>query len=262
MALANGLSSVIIDPGAPGIKDTLMAFNVLSNRDRDSTEYINAYSETTAELVESIKTDVSLEEALLKGDAQITENLVSDLLKDHEPLWIVENHLVVALDTIGKAYEEKTIYLPQLIRAAETAGTAFQLIRDHLSKSDQVLESKGTVLLATVKGDIHDLGKNLVKVLLENYGYTVIDCGKDVSTEHIIDMIKTHNVQLVGLSALMTTTVSNMVDTVRILKETFDNLHIFVGGAVLTKEYALTLGADAYGKDARAAVEIVKKFME
>lgn len=262
MALTNGLSSVIIDPGAPGIKETLMSFNVLSNRDQDSTEYINTYGGVTAEPTELIKADISLDEALLKGDAQITKDIITQLLNEHDPLWIVENYLVIGLDNIGKDYEKKTIYLPQLIRAAETAGVAFQLIRDHLIKSDQVLESKGTIVLATVKGDVHDLGKNLVKVLLENYGYTVIDCGRDVSTELLIETIKANDVKMVGLSALMTTTVANMVDSIKAIKETFKDLPIIVGGAVLTREYALSIGADAYGKDSREAVEIVKNFLK
>lgn len=262
MALTYGLTSVIIDPGAPGVRETLMAYNVLSNRDQDATAFIEAFGQQVENPHPAHPRQMTLKEALLKGDKASVELLITPLLERHDPLWVVENHLVKALDQIGQDYESKKIFLPQLIRAADTAGHAFALVKKELDRSNRTLESRGTIALATVKGDVHDLGKNLVKVLLENYGFTVVDLGKDVGIETLVKAISDQNIRMVGLSALMTTTVNNMAETIRELRSHFDNLYIFVGGAVLTEDHALRIGADAYGKDAKAAVSIARNFCD
>jgi 5-methyltetrahydrofolate--homocysteine methyltransferase len=264
MALATGLDTVIINPGAEGIKDTIMAFNVLANKDQGAVEYIaynngkdNAEPSKIA-LTEGPKT---IQACLLEGSKEGILAITKELLEDNVPLSVVDNYLVPALDEIGQMYEKKSIFLPQLIRAAETVGTAFELIRKKLRDSSETMESKGTIVLATVRGDIHDIGKNLVKVLLENYGYEIIDLGKDVPVERIVEIVKEKKIKLVGLSALMTTTVSSMQGTIEALrKETQENgmppVKIFVGGAVLTEAYALSIGADFFCKDARAGVKV------
>ena len=261
MALSFGLDSVIINPGAEGIKDTLMAFNVLYNFDQDSVEYITTYSKNSETIkVATENRERSLNEYLLEGDKESTRLLTEKLLTKHEPLWIVNNYLIKALDEIGQQYESKLIYLPQLIRAAETASVSFELIQKTLNDSQQELETRGKIILATVQGDVHDLGKNLVKVLLDNYGYTIFDLGKDVSIEKIIEAVKKHDIKLIGLSALMTTTAQAMENTITALRKEFNDISIFVGGAVLTEDYALKIGADYYGKDAKKAVEIANDF--
>ncbi len=263
MALTAGLDTVIIDPGAPGVRDTLMAFNLLANHDADAKAFIRDYGleappSPTAESPEV----AACPDLLLKGDQAGTKALTQALLENHEPLWIVENHLVPALDEVGRQYEDKRIYLPQLIRAAETAGVAFDLVRKKLLSSGENLASKGTIILATVQGDVHDLGKNLVKVLLENYGYHIIDLGRDVLADRILEAVGQHDVKLVGLSALMTTTVLHMEGTIKAIKKKYPDVEVFVGGAVLTPEYAREIGADHYGRDARSAVTIADQFFK
>lgn len=262
MALNSGLDTVIIDPGAPGVEDTLLAFNVLNNHDQDSMHFIEKYSDEKKVNESQFSETLDLKECLLKGYKDDTKKIIITLLKDYEPLDIVNRYLITALDEIGRLYEIKKIYLPQLIRAAETASIAFAQIRESIDKSDDELESKGKIILATVEGDVHDLGKNLVKVLLENYGYQIIDLGKDVSSDAIIESIVKNDVKLVGLSALMTTTVANMEKTITELRKQFSNIEIFVGGAVLTEDYALKIGADNYGKDARSAITIANDFFK
>lgn len=261
MALGAGLDTVIIDPGAPGVIDTLMAFNLLSNQDPDAKAFIAAYAnQTTGESVPETIREENLTQMLLKGSQEATRTFTEAGLETHEPLWIVENHLVPALDEVGRQYEERTIYLPQLIRAAETAGVAFELVRKKLLLSGEKLAPKGVIILATVQGDVHDLGKNLVKVLLENYGYEVIDLGKDTSPQKVVEAVARHRVRLVGLSALMTTTVLHMETTIKAIKTEYPETSVFVGGAVLTPEYAREIGADYYGRDARSAVTIADEF--
>ena len=175
-----------------------------------------------------------------------------EALLTREAMTIVEEDLIPALDRVGKGYEKGTIYLPQLLMSAEAAQAAFAVIRDSMSgKSASV---RGRVILATVKNDIHDIGKNIVKVMLENYGYDVIDLGKDVPPETIVDAAIRNDIKLVGLSALMTTTVVSMEETIKLMREKKPDTKIVVGGAVMTREYAEAIGADAYAKDAMGAV--------
>ena len=259
MALGAGLDTVIINPGAEGVRDTLMAFNVLANHDEGAIAYI-AYNQekeigATSEPKKE-KSQDTLKSSLLEGNTNGILALTSALLQEKTPISIVDDHLVPALDVIGQMFEKKTIFLPQLIRAAETVGKAFELIREKLRESSEVIETKGTIVLATVQGDIHDIGKNLVKVLLENYGYEVLDLGKDVSIEKIVEVVKERDIRLVGLSALMTTTVSAMEDTIIALRKEGLPVKVFVGGAVLTESYSKEIGADFYCKDARAGVKV------
>lgn len=259
MALGSGLDTVIINPGAEGVRDTLMAFNVLANHDEGAVAYIAYNQEKESGTLPGPKKEKSpdtLQSCLLEGNTEGILALTRALLAEKTPISIVDDHLVPALDDIGQMFEKKTIFLPQLIRAAETVGKAFELIREKLRESSEVIETKGTIVLATVRGDIHDIGKNLVKVLLENYGYEVLDLGKDVSVERIVEVVKERNVRLVGLSALMTTTVSSMEETITALRRENLPVKVFVGGAVLTESYSKVIGADFYCKDARAGVKV------
>lgn len=262
MALTSGLDTVIINPGADGIVDTMRAFNVLSGQDEGAIDYIDYNNKKVVVKSDGPKQENvvrSYREMLLEGDETGIMKATNMLLKDNTPLAVVDDHIVPALDDVGKLYEEKNIFLPQLIRAAETAGKAFETIRAKLASGNEKLESKGTIVVATVRGDIHDIGKNLAKVLLENYGYDVIDLGKDVPIEEVVAVAKQRHVKLVGLSALMTTTVTAMDDTITALREADLPVKVFVGGAVLTEKYAKAIGADYYCKDARAGVTVAEE---
>ena len=171
-----------------------------------------------------------------------------------EPMDLINQEMIPALDRVGKGFEAGTIFLPQLLMSAEAAKAAFELVRESLQASGGEQEKKGEIILATVKGDIHDIGKNIVKVLLENYGYEVLDLGKDVPPKRIVDLAEERQVKLVGLSALMTTTVPSMEETIRLLHKRTPWVKVMVGGAVLTKEYADSMGADQYCRDAMASV--------
>lgn len=181
------------------------------------------------------------------------------LLQSTDSMTVINEYIIPALDIVGKGFEEKKVYLPQLLMSAEAAKQAFAVIKEELDKSGKKEEPKGTLVVATVKGDIHDIGKNIVKVLLENYSFRVIDLGKDVPPEAIVETVVKENIQLVGLSALMTTTVPAMAETIKQLREKAPWCKVVVGGAVLTQEYADMIGADAYGKDAMETVKYAQK---
>ena len=195
---------------------------------------------------------MTLAESVERGMAERAREATKEALLTREAMTVVEEDLIPALDRVGKGYEKGTIYLPQLLMSAEAAQAAFAVIRDSMSgKSASV---RGRVILATVKNDIHDIGKNIVKVMLENYGYDVIDLGKDVPPETIVDAAIRNDIKLVGLSALMTTTVVSMEETIKLMREKKPDTKIVVGGAVMTREYAEAIGADAYAKDAMETV--------
>lgn len=260
MALGYGLDAPITDSTNEALMDIIRSFKVLANQDKDSREYVSAYSNI------QIKQDVTnteltdrLDDIIIKGLKDEARKITEELLNTHSSLEIVNTFMIPALDTVGKKYETQEIFLPQLIRSAETAKKAFEAISDKLSKEGVEKTSKGKIILATVLGDIHDIGKNIVKLILENYGYDVIDLGKDVAIEKIVDTAKKENVKLVGLSALMTTTVANMEETIKALRKEDLDVKVVVGGAVLTPEYSKTIGADFYAKDAREAVDIAKE---
>ena len=261
MALSFGLDAPITDSTNEALMDTIRSFKVLSNQDKDCKDYVRIYSEIkevkTEQKVSSSSMDLS--EIIIKGLKDEASKETEVLLDKYEPLEIVNKFMIPSLDIVGKKYETQEIFLPQLIRSAETAKKAFEAISDRLIKDGIEKLSKGKILLATVEGDIHDIGKNIVKLILENYGFDIIDLGKDVSVESIVNTAKKENIKLVGLSALMTTTVKSMEDTIKALKKENIDAQIVVGGAVLNPEYAEIIGADFYAKDAREAVDIARK---
>ena len=229
----------------------------LMGLDTNFDAYIHKFSqaETSVPAVQSANQAASLYDAVLcglKAEAAGAAKAYLDLGK--EPLKIINEELVPALDVVGKGFEEGTVFLPKLLMSAEAAKSAFEVIKEHLTRLGKTQEKREKIILATVKGDIHDIGKNIVKVLLENYGYDVIDLGKDVAEEKIVEEALKNQVQLIGLSALMTTTVLHMESTIQMLKKAKPDCKVMVGGAVWTQEYADQIGADFYGKDAMASV--------
>ena len=266
MALTNGLDLPIINPNAALMTGAVRAYKLLTNIDKNSADFIAAYSGSSFTVaanssapVEKQTVSDGLPYAIENGLKSESAKITRELLKTNDTMEIVDNMLIPALDKAGAEFEKGKIFLPQLIMSAGAAQAAFEVIKEHLSKTGAGGVSKGKVVLATVKGDIHDIGKNIVKVLLENYGFEVIDLGKDVPPENVLDAAVKHDVRLVGLSALMTTTLASMEETVRLLHENNVNCKIVVGGAVLTPEYAEKIGADFYAKDAKETVDIAKQ---
>ncbi len=257
LALQNGLSSGIINPKSDMMMNSYYSYCALWGLDNNFENYI---SNVTATKTETKGDSVDLKTAVIKGLKEQAKQETEKELKTKTPLEIIDGVLIPALDKVGKDFENNKVFLPGLLMSAETAGISFEIIKNHLQNSGSESAKKGKIVIATVKGDIHDIGKNIVKVLLENYGYDVIDLGKDVTPQAIVDAVKTHNVKLVGLSALMTTTVPAMEETIRLLREQTDGVSVMVGGAVLTEEYAEMIGADYYGKDAMSSVRIAEKF--
>ncbi len=264
IALANGLDAPILNPLSKSMMDTIRAYKVLANKDKDSKDFISFLSNKKSKKeINPISNTMDLKEIVIKGLKEKASSSTKELLKIVSPLEIVDNYLISALDIVGQKYEKGEIFLPQLIQSAETVKNSFSVIKDKLIENDETNISKGRIILATVQGDIHDIGKNIVKILLENYGYDVIDLGKDVPIDRIVNYTKEHNIKLVGLSALMTTTVVSMEKTIKALRNNNLDCKVVVGGAVLNKEYADMIGADYYAKDAREAVTIAKDiFME
>ena len=257
LALNNGLSAGIINPKSEMMMNAYYSFNALTGNDNNFESYIGNVTDTKTE----VKSDsVDLKTAVIKGLKEQAKQETEKELETKTPLEIIDGILIPALDEVGKAFENNKVFLPGLLMSAETAGISFEIIKNQLQNTGSETAKKGTIVIATVKGDIHDIGKNIVKVLLENYGYDIIDLGKDVAPQTIVDAVKTHNVKLVGLSALMTTTVPSMEETIRLLREQTTGVSVMIGGAVLTQEYADMLGADYYGKDAMSSVRIAEKF--
>ncbi len=257
LALNNGLSAGIINPKSEMMMNAYYSYNALMGNDDNFEDYISSVTETKSEIK---NTDVDLKTAVIKGLKEQAKAETEKELQTKTPLEIIDGILIPALDIVGKDFENNKVFLPGLLMSAETAGVSFDIIKNYLVKNGDETAKKGKIIIATVKGDIHDIGKNIVKVLLENYGYDVIDLGKDVTPQSIVDAVKQHNVKLVGLSALMTTTVPSMEETIKLLKEQTTGVSVMVGGAVLTEEYAETIGADYYGKDAMSSVRIAEKF--
>ena len=290
LCMGAGLSAAIMNPLQGEMIKAWKCYNLLSGKDENCTDYIN-WSTVEAERL-AANTAVaaaggvaggtpagggSEQRSASEGETSPTSNLSNaiihglktdaaaatrELLKTTESLTIINEHLIPGLDYVGKRFEKKTMYLPQLLMAAEAAKAAFAEIRDFMEKSGKKGAPKGKIIIATVKGDIHDIGKNIVKVLLENYDFEVIDLGKDVPPEVVVEACKKDHVMLVGLSALMTTTVAAMEETIKLLRKECPWAKTCVGGAVMTQEYADQIGADFYGKDAmdtvRYALELFK----
>lgn len=268
MAMQRGLSSGIINPLSDELMKAYRSFCALIGIDVGCKAYIEAYANTTA--APDVRTgaaqqsaggsaeSVSLHRAIVKGLREQAGQLTDEMLKTTPPLEIINGELIPALDEVGQGFEKNTVFLPQLLMSADAAKEAFERIKQNLAKKGIQEEKKGTIILATVKGDIHDIGKNIVKVLLENYGFDVLDLGKDVPPEIIVQTAIEKNVRLVGLSALMTTTVESMAETIRQLRKAHD-CKVMVGGAVLNPEYAKEIGADFYSKDAMGSVRYAEK---
>ena len=263
LAFNMGLDCAIMNPYSVAMMQSYYTYMALMGMDEGCMKYIDFASDIKTESTSvynaekaSVQYESQLQRAIVKGMKNEAYTYAKECLSEKNPLEVINSEIVPALDEVGKAFEKKTMYLPQLLMAAEAASKAFEAVKE--SMGDTSGESKGKIIVATVKGDIHDIGKNIVKVLLENYGYDVIDLGKDVEPEKVVSAAKEHNVKLVGLSALMTTTTEAMADTVAMLKKDMPETKIMVGGAVLTPEYADMIGADYYAKDAMEGVRIAE----
>ena len=282
LALGAGLDLAIINTSEDVMMESMYAYRVINNRDKGCEKYIKKYMDAPKSsnnkssnndskemsldvLVTLFRKTVGdnyayggLDVLVERGLKDETKELTNKLLKEHDGHYILDKILIPALDKIGVKYDNGEIFLPQMIQAAETIKVSLNIIKDKLSVNTDSNETKGKIIVATVKGDIHDIGKNIVKIMLENYGYEVIDLGKDVPIETVVETAKKQNIKLIGLSALMTTTVQNMKDTIKAIRESGIDAKVIVGGAVLTEEYAKKIDADYYAKDAKSSVEIAK----
>ena len=262
MALTYGLDLPIINPNVDAMTGAVRAYKLLANIDKNSFDFIAAYNSAAVQKTENKdENNISLEYAVENGLKDESAKATAELVKTADPMEIINGALIPALDKAGEQFEKGKIFLPQLILTAGAAQAAFGVIREKMISENSSPVSKGKIVLATVKGDIHDIGKNIVKVLLENYGYTVIDLGKDVPCEEVVRAALEHRVKLVGLSALMTTTLKSMEETIRLLRESGSECKVVVGGAVLTPEYAEKIGADFYAKDAKETCDIAKRIV-
>ncbi len=262
MAMQAGLSMPIMNPNQPAMMAAVRSYRVLQGIDADSQEYIRIYAQQKQEAnVETGSSHMRIEESIMRGLKEETRQLCTKLLTEKEPLQIVNEHLIPALDAVGVRYEKKEIYLPQLINAATASQCAFEEIRRAVNSSGMESISKGKIILATVKGDVHDIGKNIVKVVLENYGYQVFDLGKDVPIEAVVETAIKEQVRLIGLSALMTTTLKSMEDTIQALHDSGHDCKVMVGGAVVSAEYAKQIHADYYARDAKESADIAKEVL-
>ena len=277
MAMYAGLDLAIMNPSSEEMMAAVYAYNVLTNRDKQSTKYIERFADRVpastalaqaakaapaasaaeAELTGPYAALMKAVEKGLKGDAAAHTRA---LLAEKQPLEVVDEALIPALDIVGAKYEKGILFLPQLLQAASAAQSAFEEIKTAIAQKGEGSASKGRIVLATVKGDVHDIGKNIVRVILENYGFEVLDLGRDVPVETVVETVREKDVHLVGLSALMTTTLKSMEETIAALHAAQLDCKIMVGGAVLTPEYAEKIGADWYAKDAKRSADIAKEF--
>ena len=277
MAMYAGLDLAIMNPSSEEMMAAVYAYNVLTNRDKQSTKYIERFADRVpastalaqaakavpaasaaeAELTGPYAALMKAVEKGFKGDAAAHTRT---LLAEKQPLEVVDEALIPALDIVGAKYEKGTLFLPQLLQAASAAQSAFEEIKTAIAQKGEGSASKGRIVLATVKGDVHDIGKNIVRVILENYGFEVLDLGRDVPVETVVDTVREKDVHLVGLSALMTTTLKSMEETIAALRAAKLDCKIMVGGAVLTPEYAEKIGADWYAKDAKRSADIATEF--
>ncbi len=267
MALSSGLSAAIINPLSFEMMSSYYSFLALSKKDANCEKYIEFSSSVVKEKTVTTAKDKENEHkaksdlvyAITKGLKESAASSALELLKENPPLKIIDEHIIYALNIMGEGFEKKKVFLPQLLMSAEAAKSAFEVIKSSMPKESSKGEKPFTIVIATVKGDIHDIGKNIVKVLLQNYGFDVCDLGKDVPPEEVVSAVKKHNAPLVGLSALMTTTVPSMAETIKLLKKECPDTKTVVGGAVLTSEYAKMIDADHYAKDAMEAVRYAEE---
>lgn len=262
MAFTSGLNTPIMNPSDQGMMEAVTAFRGLWGYDESCIQYVTKYNSKSATPIAKDKGEAlpNLKAMVVDGMKEEAAAATEELLKTLDPMAIVNDYLIPGLDMVGEEFETGEAFLPNLIFAAEAVQKSFEIIKNHLSIEEQI--TKGRIVLATVSGDVHDIGKNILKVILENYGYEILDLGKDVETEKIVSTVKKENIQLVGLSALMTTTVKNMAETVSQIHEHCPETAVMVGGAVLNAEYAADIGADYYGKDAKAGVNIAQNIFE
>ena len=259
MALSNGLNATITDPTCNDIFETILAYRVLNGEDIDSINYIRNFDCTKDKKDKEHSTiKTSLHDSIYYGYKESIIKIINDKLEKQKALDIIHNEIMPSLNILGNDFNNQKIYLPQLIRGAETVKIAFEILKENLPKSH--IKNQPKILLATVEGDVHDIGKNIVKILLENQGFNIIDLGKDVSETIILKTIEKENIKLIGLSSLMTTTLPSMEKTIKLVKENHPNVAIMVGGAVLTFEYSKQIKADFYGKNAQESVEFAKNF--
>lgn len=255
MAMQAGLSAGIVNPSSEEMMRSYYAYCALTDQDPNFEAYIQRFGGTDTAAPKGKKdSELTLQAAIEKGLKEEAKEAATELLLTLAPLEIIDSHLIPALDAVGKGFEKGTVFLPQLLMSADAAKIAFGVLKEHLAASGGSEKKKQKVILATVKGDIHDIGKNIVKVLLENYSFDVRDLGKDVDPELIVQTAVDEDIRLVGLSALMTTTVASMEETIRLLRREKPDCKVMVGGAVLNQEYADMIGADFYGKDAMQSV--------
>ena len=254
LAMHNGLSAGIINPSSDEMMNAYYAYCALKGYDANCEEYIRNFAADKEQPSIKKETKITLKEAVEKGLKEEAVLASTQLVEEKDPLDIINEFLIPALDHVGKGFEKGTVFLPQLLMSAEAAKAAFAVLKEKMEKEGTSEEKKNKVLLATVKGDIHDIGKNIVKVLLENYSFEVVDLGKDVAPEKIVQVVKEEKIKLVGLSALMTTTVTSMEETIRLLRKEAPWCKVMIGGAVLNQEYSDMIGADFYGKDAMQSV--------
>ena len=260
MAAQAGLNLAILNPSAPEVKRSVAAIRVLTGEDIGSVSYIPLVAQTKASDESSFTgAKDELKDAVIKGLVGEAASLTAQALKTEASENIIQDRLIPALDIVGARFEKGEFFLPQLIASANAAEAAFGVIKEHYKASGVKVKGKGTVVVCTVKGDIHDIGKNIAKTLLENYGYDVIDLGRDVSKESVLEAVVSSGAKLVGLSALMTTTVASMEETIKYLRKSVPDIKIMVGGAVLTEEIAKRIGADYYSQDAKQGVDIAKQ---
>ena len=261
-AMYAGLDLPIVNPNQKAIMDAVAAFRVLSRQDVDSEAYIARFAGAETAPRSPVQTGtMTLETAIGRGLKEETAALTEKALETMSEMDVVNTLLIPALDLVGEKYEKQEIFLPQLINAANAACEGFEVIKTRIARKGGDSVSRGKIVVATVKGDIHDIGKNIVKVVLENYGYTVIDLGRDVPPETVVETVIREDVRLVGLSALMTTTVVSMAETIEALHRSGHPCKIWVGGAVLTPEYAREIGADFYARDAKQSVDIARQVL-
>lgn len=261
-AMHAGLDLPIINPNQTAIMDAVAAFRVLSSQDKDCNAYIQRFADVPAvSLGSKTSAEMTLETAISKGLREETAALTEKALETMTELDVVNTKLIPALDLVGARYEKQEIFLPQLINAANAACEGFEIIKTRIAQKGGDTVSKGKIVIATVFGDIHDIGKNIVRVVLENYGYTVVDLGRDVPAKAIAEAVIREDVKLVGLSALMTTTVVSMAETIAAIRKSGHNCKIMVGGAVLTPDYAKEIGADFYAKDAKQSADIARQVL-
>ncbi len=262
LAMAHGLDLPILNPNSGAMMAAVAGFKVLYNIDRDSRDYIARYAGQTAAVPAAAAHDgLSLHDAVLQGLKAQAADAAKAALRTVGPEELVNTVLIPALDAVGEGFEKGTLFLPQLLQSAGAAQAAFEVVKDAIAASGRQGGGKGKIVIATVKGDIHDIGKNIVKTLLENYGYDVIDLGRDVPPETVVQAVREHNVRLVGLSALMTTTLCSMEETILALRAAGLPCRVMVGGAVLTPEFAEKIGADYYARDAKRSVDIAKEVL-